>query len=388
MAFVFVVLILERICLHLSEFNPILFVQESRDAQTCSDNQSNTVNINDTLTCLNPDDSILDHSQDVSNFSHTTAIDRLVDGVSQTDPVTIIIGDASFLVQKLKSSAMNASKVTTSGNEIEIELSADMVEQEIPEQKEKSPAPARVVPLEIKPTQSEVVHPLPKFTAPRAGGVRMRMPVSTTPWAPNSGKTPQPTFQARVPNATNSISPQMQKVPQASQQNKSSTGLFSCPFCNLCFIESPALYEHLSASHQSDLKSKWKKSQGREGKTIIPRNSQQPPQASKKPLSQDAAKSVTSGKPGLGTRVAGTADAGNITWPGLKRKKQYTNICRKYRRVEDDDEEEEDDDEFYEDDDDEDYVRPRRGGRVWTAMAKVRFESGLKVCAKCHPTFL
>ena len=30
---------------------------------------------------------------------------------SQTDPVTIIIGDASFLVQKLKSSAVNSSKV-------------------------------------------------------------------------------------------------------------------------------------------------------------------------------------------------------------------------------------------------------------------------------------
>jgi len=33
------------------------------------------------------------------------------DGVSQTDPVTIIIGDASFLVKKLKSSAINPSKV-------------------------------------------------------------------------------------------------------------------------------------------------------------------------------------------------------------------------------------------------------------------------------------
>ena len=38
------------------------------------------------------------------------------DGTAQTDPVTIIIGDASFLVKKLKSSAINPSKVGSTLN--------------------------------------------------------------------------------------------------------------------------------------------------------------------------------------------------------------------------------------------------------------------------------
>lgn len=55
-------------------------------------------------------------------------------------------------------------------------------------------------------------------------------------------------------------------------------GSMSCPFCALAFIDSPALYEHLSIQHTVDQKTKWRQPRGREGKTIVPqkRTSAQP----------------------------------------------------------------------------------------------------------------
>lgn len=51
----------------------------------------------------------------------------------------------------------------------------------------------------------------------------------------------------------------------------------SCPFCALAFIDSPALYEHLSLQHTVDQKTKWRQPRGREGKTIVPQQWVEPP---------------------------------------------------------------------------------------------------------------
>ncbi|ESO05598.1 hypothetical protein HELRODRAFT_171246 [Helobdella robusta] len=240
---------------------------------------------------------------------------KLVDNISQTDPVTIIIGDASFLVQKLKSSAVSSSKVTTSGNEIEIELSADTVE-EPKEDKNQIPAkPAK--PVEVKSDSAQ----MPKLMPMRTGGVRMRMPVSM-PNPPN--KPPAPCFL---------VAPTPAQQPKPKQPVKIANDVFSCPFCSLNFIESPALYEHLSQAHESDLQSKWKKSQGREGKTIIPKHLQTP----KNPNNKKSA--VNKSNSSLTVEESDDSDV-SFVMSGSKRKRGgISSSSRKQARIKNEDDE-------------------------------------------------
>ena len=161
------------------------------------------------------------------------------DEESQTDPVTIIIGDASVLLERLRGSTTN--KVTTNENEIEIEVH-DVGSL----QHGGSPA---------------------KKKTTRRNTVSKYMRQSTTPRTP---VTPQ---EAAVPSR------QMMPVilrdevpfvmpPVAMFGSSSERGKYSCPFCTMTFHESPTLYEHLQNSHIEKCKSV-KKPKGREGKTIV-----------------------------------------------------------------------------------------------------------------------
>ncbi|ELU03716.1 hypothetical protein CAPTEDRAFT_222222 [Capitella teleta] len=154
---------------------------------------------------------------------------------TQTDPVTIIIGDASFLVKKLKGNSASPAKVTSAGNEIEIEVNAD------------KPPPDR------KP---RYVH---QYSSQRRGGARVRMPVSRAPVSRGSlGRGAPPSIAAAPP-------------PKPQEETK-----FNCPFCSLMFTESPALYEHIQEGH-SDQRNLIKKPKGREGRTIVMQPDEQPP---------------------------------------------------------------------------------------------------------------
>ena len=162
----------------------------------------------------------------------------------QTDPVTIIIGDASFLMKRIKSSAISPSKVTGAGNEIEIEVQAD--EGHMPDEKENAWTRS---PVRRPPSQ----RPLPATApAPRvaARGVRTILP-----------KQVQPTEIMPVATQPRKKGP----IPAIGGKGK-----YSCPFCTFTFHESPGLYEHLALEHESDTITNFRKPKGREGKTIVP----------------------------------------------------------------------------------------------------------------------
>lgn len=173
---------------------------------------------------------------------------------------------------QLKNSAGSPSRVTTSGNEIEIELSADAVTEggdgdyqaAVPHSDEKE--------NEMMLRQQAAILQQPAVV--RSGGVmcrgagvggpRFRMPVSQSqPARMSSG------LLVRHPTQQMVITPQLQQQAVPGPQPVIG-GSFSCPFCSLTFIDSPALYEHLSILHTVDQKTKWKQPRGREGKTIVP----------------------------------------------------------------------------------------------------------------------
>ena len=174
--------------------------------------------------------------------------------------------DDLICFMQLKNSAGSPSRVTTTGNEIEIELSADAVTEggsidsqvAVPHSDEYS---------EIR-QQATVQQPAVLRSGGvmcRGGGVsgpRFRMPVSQPPRMSSGLLVRHPTQQVVIaPQLQQQIVPGPQPVVGGS---------FSCPFCSLTFIDSPALYEHLSILHTVDQKTKWKQPKGREGKTIVP----------------------------------------------------------------------------------------------------------------------
>ena len=171
---------------------------------------------------------------------------------------------------QLKNSAGSPSRVTTTGNEIEIELSADAVTESsstdyqamVPQSDEKE--------NEMMRQQAAL---LQQPTMIRSGGVmcrgggvsgpRFRMPIVSQPTKMPSG------LLVRHPTQQVVIAPHLQQQAVPGPQPVIG-GSFSCPFCSLTFIDSPALYEHLSILHTVDQKTKWKQPKGREGKTIVP----------------------------------------------------------------------------------------------------------------------
>lgn len=172
---------------------------------------------------------------------------------------------------QLKNSAGSPSRVTTTGNEIEIELSADAVT-------EGSSSDYQVAVPHGDEKENEMMRQqaalLQQPAVLRSGGVmcrgggvsgpRFRMPVpQSQPVGMSSG------LLVRHPTQQLVIPPQLQQQVVPGPQPVVG-GSFSCPFCSLTFIDSPALYEHLSILHTVDQKTKWKQPRGREGKTIVP----------------------------------------------------------------------------------------------------------------------
>ena len=163
------------------------------------------------------------------------------DEESQTDPVTIIIGDASILLEKLKGSASN--KVTTSENEIEIEVH------------DVASLPRASV-SRMSPTKKRTL---------RRGGTQKYTRQSTSPRTP---ATPHSAAQSKRQDAVIMQDEVPFVLPPPVYGSSSDRGKYSCPFCTLTFHESPTLYEHLQNSHVEKCKSV-KKPKGREGKTIL-----------------------------------------------------------------------------------------------------------------------
>jgi len=173
-----------------------------------------------------------------------------------------------YLMQ-LKNSAGSPSRVTTTGNEIEIELSADALT-------EGSGGDYQAVMQQSDEKENDMMRQqaalMQQPTMVRSGGVmcrgggvsgpRFRMPVSQPTRMPSGLLVRHPTQQVV-------ITPQLQQQAVPGPQPVVG-GSFSCPFCSLTFIDSPALYEHLSILHTVDQKTKWKQPKGREGKTIVP----------------------------------------------------------------------------------------------------------------------
>jgi hypothetical protein len=232
--------------------------------------------------------------------------DAVCDASAQTDPVTIIIGDASFLVNKLKNSALSPSRITTSVNEIEIELSADTMARDsgnvplsaegitpgVPsniqnenillQQQHYRPAPPAVAsPSSARPvgiiTRGGAVGAGPRFRMPVAEAVALRQQDAIRGGRPPGLLVRPP--QSMVSAASLQVRGPVVRKAQTAQQlpvliagpQPVIGGAFSCPFCALRFIDSPALYEHLSVLHTVDQQTKWKQPLGRTGKTILPK---------------------------------------------------------------------------------------------------------------------
>ena len=176
---------------------------------------------------------------------------------SQTDPVTIIIGDASFLVQKLKSASVNPAKV--SGNEIEIEVGdgSDITQNGGPPEMHgavSSPrTPQQQTVFKAKVTPKSVSSPSVNSPGRRAAMGRPR-------------KLTQNQIEMEKRQV---VGVKQAYVPKTEAIDAS----YSCPFCDMVFHESPTLYEHITVSHNDAMVKGHKKPKGREGKTIIPRGS-------------------------------------------------------------------------------------------------------------------
>ena len=161
------------------------------------------------------------------------------DEESQTDPVTIIIGDASVLLERLRGSTTN--KVTTNENEIEIEVH-DV--GSLPQ----GGSVGRLSPVKRK------------YTRRNTTSRYMRQSTPQTPVQDVATKRMMPVpviMQDEVPFVMSPVA-----------VFGSERGKYSCPFCTMTFHESPTLYEHLQHAHIEKCKSV-KKPKGREGKTIV-----------------------------------------------------------------------------------------------------------------------
>ena len=137
----------------------------------------------------------------------------------QTDPVTIIIGDASFLVNRLKDSSSQPARI--SKNEIEIEVGPEAEKRDLFSFESK-----RSVRRSIKtePGKAQARQQTPKTRIKKEKGISPRLPELPVP------QEPEP----------------VQRLPPPGSDE---LGQYSCPFCALTFHESPALYEHLQIDH-------------------------------------------------------------------------------------------------------------------------------------------
>lgn len=219
-------------------------------------------------------DSFIQTDFDVVDGSNQTELLADAEKSSQTDPVTIIIGDASFLMQKLRGSSMAHSPTKIqpdSNNDIEFEIqdgdgsaSALMPGDDV---YLGGPASSHNNHSRNLPVHDDFVgdnshgdgaHQSSQFS--RSSVVSPPTPRRSADVAANRGATKASGFRNAAPAVVNQPRP-------ASSNSK---GKYSCPVCPQTFIESPELYEHLQTAHL-DACAKVKKPKGREGKTISQR---------------------------------------------------------------------------------------------------------------------
>ena len=166
----------------------------------------------------------------------------------QTDPVTIIIGDASFLVSRLKDSSSQPARV--SRNEIEIEVGPEADKKDLFNFDSKRNARRQI---KQEPGRARQQPAKPRIKKEKVSGALMpELPVP---------QEPEP----------------VQRLPPPGSDE---LGQYSCPFCALTFHESPALYEHLQVDHgnitSSSSKAKTPRSGGK-GKSTRARKRPNPP---------------------------------------------------------------------------------------------------------------
>ena len=190
---------------------------------------------------------------------------------SQTDPVTIIIGDASFLMQKLKgpSIALSPTKMhLDTNNEIEFEIQDgdSITSSSVPSEMGNVYAGESENAYQTSYTNSPTVHDvsITERSVSRRGqsskiSSNSILHSSSTRTSSGPIKNPMKSF-----NKNANVSRVQQSV---------SVGKYSCPVCPQTFAESPELYEHLQSDHL-DACAKVKKPKGREGKTIFQRSPQ------------------------------------------------------------------------------------------------------------------
>ncbi len=163
----------------------------------------------------------------------------------QTDPVTIIIGDSSFLVDRLKDYAGGGSP---------------------PKRKPPPPRPPGMTPpgMRMKRIKQEQGPPelTPAIGVPQASGANTNFEHQEMPVLAAEG-TPQRNYKPRhplkkmklegagdaleSPSAYTSLRPKPLGASDLKAENVK--GRFNCPYCPETFTESVELYKHLAAHH-------------------------------------------------------------------------------------------------------------------------------------------
>lgn len=219
------------------------------------------------------------------------------DSECQTDPVTIIIGDASFLMKNLKNSSVAPSKVSGQGNEIQIELKSEEAEPtpyDLPDKENvTSPEPLR---------RQAVASPYRgRGVRTRGGGMYGRGAHQAVVSRGGQQIINSSTLYGQQANETgldiDSVPTPLSDYPVVPVQGNS-TGKFCCPVCSDRFHDSPSLYVHLQQSHR-DAFNLIQKPKGREGKTITPRKPSPEPEP---PILTPVEPILVSG-PGVGQTV-------------------------------------------------------------------------------------
>ena len=193
----------------------------------------------------------------------------------QTDPVTIIIGDASFLVEKLKGKTIKTEKKQ---REYEIELEENGSTETVKSRSRTGYIPGAGlnhnfgtppfkgrIPLDkLKST------PVAPFNPKATENIRLlrgdvftdeTLPIVQPEPSPIASKEPvtsqEPVQQAlsKESPVTNSVSSVSQAVSQAVRTLESGDAdvpeptALSCPFCESLFYEAPELYQHITEVH-------------------------------------------------------------------------------------------------------------------------------------------
>ena len=181
----------------------------------------------------------------------------------QTDPVTVIIGDAKFLLDRLKTVLTEITPEGSSVPNIQPETSsATIFTAGTTLSTVSTPMSSQLQVPSMQSLPAQTVQPAPRIPANKPQFILRHK--YNPPNASQNQARPlhQPVVLPR---------PVLQQLISEMRRKPVVGGQYSCPFCPLTFIESPALYSHLNIFHH-DQTSKVKQPKGREGKTTMVRS--------------------------------------------------------------------------------------------------------------------